>query len=1090
MLAIAAFLLFFPTASQAVPGIITYQGKLTNASGATVSNGTYSIKISLYDAASGGTCKYTVSGTCGTPTALSVTVTSGVFSVALGGSGTNSIDPTIFQSGDLYLGLTVESDSEMIPRKQLTTNPFAYNALYLSGLATSTVGGTSSYISTANSNGNFIFTGTPQNTTVSGGVLYINPASATTNYKILGVAVGGTSKLTIDAEGDISTSGTIHSADVIPFEDANADLGSATQRWSSIWAQNIKYATGGTTLSFTATGIGVASTTPGRAFDIAGGFMVSGSSILGDSSADDLIVHATSTFNAGISSQSIIPLTTNTYDIGSASTFFRNVYATGTISVTNLTVTGSCTGCASVAASGFTDGGTLIALTTITDQVAMGTSTAPNGVKLHLVNDQNDATFRITVGSSQTRDLSQWVNAASSSILARVTVTGDVMSSSSLQGAYGKFYTELSVDPNEAVTYTSPLLLLGSSSSPTQATIYAKRAVDESDGRGQVVLSEASTSRRVGIGMSDTQFSTYGSGSNEGEAYISTWYSATTSRTNFGIYGRYLKLDATAQDGSESDQSSTSTAALVVNLNTNSTVRFQPATLILQKNSVDRLRIYTTSTNAVVFTANIANADGASGFVFDQATKISSSTARGIFSVRNGGDRLMSIDAGGNVFASGSFIANTASTGFPGDLAEYVPITEGERVEAGDVVVVDPQNPIKHIKSPGALQTGVAGIVSNTAAFVIGSSENGTRVPLALSGLAYAKVSDEAGAIAIGDLLVTAAKPGYLMKYDPAKHTGQFAIVALAMEGAALGEDKKILTHVRNSYSLPSQVTVSESSSGNLSISTDEAPIVQSIRGANNSWSISRDGLLVSAEIETKSLSIIDGGNSESTIGEGYFGPGETVISVLSNKVRKDSKVFITFRTDLKGKSYYVSSITPGESFMVSLSAATEEPLVFDWWILHKKSQTLEELEEQTQQELNNDVTNQEETSGDENIVEGESVGETSTTSTPEVLIEGENGSTSSTPANPGTTEVEGGVSSSETEIATESTETPSSTPANPGAEEGDEKVPSSEVVAPSEPTETPTPETPVTEESSEIVAPEPAPEVPSVEVTPPVITP
>lgn len=1001
MLAIAGFLLFFPTASQAVPGIITYQGKLTNASGATVSNGTYSIKVTLYDAASGGTCKYTASGTCGTPTALSVTVTNGVFSVALGGSGTNSIDPTIFQSGDLYLGLTVASDSEMIPRKQLTTNPFAYNALYLSGLATSTVGGTSSYISTANSNGNFVFTGTPQNTTVSGGVLYINPASATTNHKILGVAVGGSSRLTIDAEGDISTSGTIHSADVIPFADANSDLGSATQRWSSIWAQNIRYATGGTTLSFTATGIGVSSSTPGRAFDIAGGFMVSGSSIMGDSSADDFIVHATSTFNAGISSQSIIPLTTNTYDIGSASTFYRNVYATGTINVTNLTVTGTCTGCGSSAASGFTDGGTLIALTTITDQVGMGTSTAPNGVKLHLVNDKNDATFRITVGSSQTRDLSQWVNAASSSILARVTATGDVMSSSSLQAAYGRFYTDVTLDPNEATNYWVPLLLVGTSSAPDDATVFIKRTVSESNGRGQIMISEGTTSRRVGIGMSDTQFSTFGSGSNEGEAYITTWHQASSSRTNFGIYGRYLKLDATAQDGSDTDQSSTSTAALVLNLNTASSSRYQPATLILQKNSVDRLRIYTTSTNAVVFTANIANANGASGFVFEQATKITSSTSRGVFSVRNGGDRLMSIDAGGNVFAAGSFIANTAAGGFPGDLAEYVPITEGQNVEAGDVVVVDPQNPIKHIKSPGALQTGVAGIVSNTAAFVIGSSENGTRVPLALSGLAYAKVSDEAGAIAIGDLLVTASKPGYLMKYDPAKHTGQFAIVALAMEGMVLGEDKKILTHVRNSYSLPSQVTVSESSSGNLSISTDEAPIVQSIRGANNSWSISRDGLLVSDEIETKSLSIIDGGNSESTIGEGYFGPGEMVISVLSNKVRKDSKVFITFRTDLKGKSYYVSSITPGESFMVNLSAATEEPLVFDWWILHKKSQTLEELEEQTQEVLSENNENLPPETGNEESVPEENTGDTSTTSTPDVVITEDGGNTTSTPEVP-----------------------------------------------------------------------------------------
>ncbi len=939
---IASFILLFPQQSQAFPGIITYQGKLTDASGSAVSNGTYSIKFSLYDAASGGSCQYTASGTCGTPTALSVTVTSGVFSVALGGSGTNSLTPSIFQTGDLYLGITVASDSEMTPRKQLTTSPFAYNALYLSGLATSTIGGTSSYIPAANTSGNFVFTGTPQNTTASGGVLYVNPSSAASSYKLIGAAVNGSSRFTVDSEGDISTSGTIHSLDVIPYETDNADLGGTNNKWSTVWTSIVKNNSSGY-LKFATTGnIGISSSTPGRMLDVAGGFMVSGSSILGDSTADALTVNATSTFNGGITSQSIIPATTNTYDIGSASTFFRNVYATGTINVTNLTVTGTCTGCSTSAASGFSDGGTLISLTTITDQVGVGTSTAANGVKFHIVNNKDDASLRITAGSSQTRDLTHWVNAASSSILARVTAAGDIMSSSTVQGEYGRFYTNIQIDPNAAVATTVPLLLIGATSAPDYATVYIKRAVSESAGRGQITLSESTTLNTMGIGISDTG---YGPGVTEGEGYVNTWRSSIAARLDYGIYAARVRINSIPNNSHSADTFSSSTAALTVNYYSNTGVTEQPATLILQKEGVDRLRVFTTSSQAVTFTANLANALGTSGFVFDQATKISSSTSQSLFAVRNQGTRLMSIDAAGNVYAAGSFVANTTGNGnFPGDLAEYVPVTDGQMIEAGDVLVVDPQNPIKHIKSPGALQTGVAGIVSNTAAFVIGSSENGTRVPLALSGLAYAKASDESGAIAIGDLLVTASKPGYLMKYDPAKHTGQFAIVALAMEPLASGEDKKILTHVRNSYSLPSQVTVTETSSGTLALSSDENPIVQSIKARNNSWSISRDGLLVSNEIETKSLAIIDGGNSESTIGEGYFGPGELVISVLSNKITKDSKVFITFRTDLKGKSYYVSAITPGESFMVTLSSATDDPLVFDWWILQKKSQSLEVL--------------------------------------------------------------------------------------------------------------------------------------------------
>ena len=47
------------------------------------------------------------------------------------------------------------------------------------------------------------FTASPGSTDVSGGPVYINPASTTSNYTLLGIAVGGTQKFKIDAEGDI-----------------------------------------------------------------------------------------------------------------------------------------------------------------------------------------------------------------------------------------------------------------------------------------------------------------------------------------------------------------------------------------------------------------------------------------------------------------------------------------------------------------------------------------------------------------------------------------------------------------------------------------------------------------------------------------------------------------------------------------------------------------------------------------------------------------------------------------------------------------------------------------------------------------------
>ncbi len=202
---------FFVQPASAFDGIITYQGKLSDDSGVTVTDGNYSIEFALYDASTGGNCLYTAGGACGSASAITVAVAGGFFSVNLGdGTDTNTIDPTIFQSNNVFLGVTIASDSEMTPRKQLNNVGFAYNALYLSGLATSTSGGTGGYIPAADDDGNFTYTGTPTSTAASGGVLYINPSSATADYKLLGLAVGGTEKFSVDEDGDLAASGTAY----------------------------------------------------------------------------------------------------------------------------------------------------------------------------------------------------------------------------------------------------------------------------------------------------------------------------------------------------------------------------------------------------------------------------------------------------------------------------------------------------------------------------------------------------------------------------------------------------------------------------------------------------------------------------------------------------------------------------------------------------------------------------------------------------------------------------------------------------------------------------------------------------------------
>ena len=106
-------------AATNVPQLMSYQGRLTDADGNPLT-GTYNMQFCLYDTDVGGT---PVDGWCENQT---VSVTDGVFSVLLG-----SITPmpeTVFDGTERYLGVKVESDAEMTPRRRVASVGYAYRA--------------------------------------------------------------------------------------------------------------------------------------------------------------------------------------------------------------------------------------------------------------------------------------------------------------------------------------------------------------------------------------------------------------------------------------------------------------------------------------------------------------------------------------------------------------------------------------------------------------------------------------------------------------------------------------------------------------------------------------------------------------------------------------------------------------------------------------------------------------------------------------------------------------------------------------------------------------------------------------------------
>lgn len=112
-----------PNALTNSTGTISYQGRLADINGDPLT-GIYNLEFRLYDVPVGGAPLWDEFWTGGN----SVQVSDGLFNVMLG-----SLNPTLASVIDghdaLFLGITVGTDSEMVPRVQLGSVPFSMQAL-------------------------------------------------------------------------------------------------------------------------------------------------------------------------------------------------------------------------------------------------------------------------------------------------------------------------------------------------------------------------------------------------------------------------------------------------------------------------------------------------------------------------------------------------------------------------------------------------------------------------------------------------------------------------------------------------------------------------------------------------------------------------------------------------------------------------------------------------------------------------------------------------------------------------------------------------------------------------------------------------
>jgi len=104
-------------AATVAPATFSYQGTLRQVDGA-LANGQFQLTINLYNVPVAGTSLYNESFPA-------VAVTDGLFSIVIGDQAGKVLDPALFASPNIFLGVTVNSDAELLPRQRLHPVPLA-----------------------------------------------------------------------------------------------------------------------------------------------------------------------------------------------------------------------------------------------------------------------------------------------------------------------------------------------------------------------------------------------------------------------------------------------------------------------------------------------------------------------------------------------------------------------------------------------------------------------------------------------------------------------------------------------------------------------------------------------------------------------------------------------------------------------------------------------------------------------------------------------------------------------------------------------------------------------------------------------------
>ena len=890
--------------AAAPPTIISYQGRILNSAGVPITDSSVDIIFRIYDADSGGTCLWSnSSATCASTTAKSVSLTNGLFSENLGDTSTSYAAISEDEFGDntnVYLDVNIEGES-LTPRKQITATAYAVNSSLLDGYDSSTSGGTSSFVPVTDSNGNLVITGDPQSTSVSGGSLYINPSSADANEVLFGIGLGGSSRFTLDEDGDVSYIGSLSAGDTTGSDTFTFTSGLTSSDIFTIdgdLQQSADIVTISGDALTTGTALIVERADNGTNFagtDTKGLLSVSqldtgstGSALLVDNAGSGLGLRVANTNTSTTNLSAYIEHSDDIlepeaggalYILASDNSLSLNSDSSSRRAAILQIETGS---------EGATDTFNYIAFNEDID----GSSDAVWRV------DQDGATFADGSYTGTGADYAEYFTADSTALEFGDVVSFDVSGSAKITAsttAYdGHLMGVISEDPafiggntfglsSDEMTRDFPYEKLVALTGQVRVNISSENGLVK---KGDPITS-ASTDKHAMKATKPGMILGFALEDDDGSGYVMAavdtgWYAGLTIATDGSVtsISDTLVLDSVGDATASSSKSSNLLSLRGSGWDGSSTnIDMSLQTLIDDGSTNARLAFLNNDAEEVVYIS-----DGGdlvlSGKLYP--------SDRGALQT----DTYIFYD--GSDGPGGNFIRTNASGWGAGsyDFAEMFP--SAEVLEAGDVVVFagDGAN-VK--RSTGNSNEQIAGIVSTQPGFLAGENKPGN-YPIALSGRVPTRVTNEGGSILVGDPLTASSTSGAAMKAS-----GQGEIVGYALDDFS-GTAGVITAFVRagwheekreeNAASQTQSVTVQNlNTTGNLFLAGGMIGSVSRIEGIGNNWSIAEDGTFTT---EGLYASTITSHQNEDVTVYGISSP-EVTITLSGSAELENGRATITF---------------------------------------------------------------------------------------------------------------------------------------------------------------------------------------------------